>query len=179
MRNVLWFPVLALAVGCSLGAKKGEKGEPAASGGGSAPPAAAAGGGDQAEVALTPLPLVIKVKAGGMGAMDMSMGEKKSVTVDIGDGASLNISPEERKMAQVKKSYEGDTVLFPFKKWERQGETSAVLQFSNDGKKGYIGFALVDVGGKTYACKTTGLDGVASVELAEKHLEACKTLSAN
>mgnify|MGYP002260516570 CR=1 FL=1 len=35
----------------------------------------------------------------------MSLDDKKSVTVDIGDGASLNVSPEERKLAAVKKSY--------------------------------------------------------------------------
>lgn len=178
MRHVVWFPVLALAIGCSIGGKKGEQEKAAASSGAATPAAAAAGASDLAKVSLAPLPLEIQVKAGGMGAMDMSLDDKKSVTVDIGDGASLNISPEERKLAQVKKSYAGDTVLFPFKKWEKEEGNTAVLQFESDGKKGYIGFSLVEVGGKSYLCKTTGLDGVASVELAEKHLAACKTLSA-
>ncbi|GMV19386.1 MAG: hypothetical protein HS104_18340 [Polyangiaceae bacterium] len=178
MRHVVWFPVLALAIGCSIGGKKSEQEKAAASGGAATPAAAAAGASDLAKVSLDPLPLEIQVKAGGMGAMDMSLDDKKSVTVDIGDGASLNISPEERKLAQVKKSYAGDTVLFPFKKWEKEEGNTAVLQFASDGKKGYIGFTLVEVGGKPYLCKTTGLDGVASVELAEKHLAACKTLSA-
>lgn len=178
MRHLIWFPVLALAVGCSISGKKGDKEQAASSGGAATPAATAAGAGELAKVSLAPLPLEIQVKAGGMGAMDMSLDDKKSVTVDIGDGASLNISPEDRKLAQVKKSYAGDTVLFPFKKWEKEEGNTAVLQFASDGKKGYIGFTLVEVGGKSYLCKTTGLDGVASVELAEKHLQACKTLSA-
>ncbi|MFO0567540.1 MAG: hypothetical protein U0263_17915 [Polyangiaceae bacterium] len=178
MRHIVWFPVLVLSVGCSIGSKKSEKSEGQASANGAPAAAAAQGGGDLAEVALDPLPLKIKVKAGGMGAMDMSLDEKKSVTVDIGDGASLNVTAEDKKLAQVKKSYEGDTVLFPFKKWEKQDGNTAVLQFASDGKKGYIGFSLVEVGGKSYLCKTTGLDGVASVEIAEKHLASCKTLTA-
>jgi hypothetical protein len=125
-----------------------------------------------------PLPLKIKVKPGGMGKIDMSIGDQKSVTVDIGDGASLNVTPEPKKLAAVKKSYASDTMLFPFKKWEKEEGNSAVLQFSSDGKKGYIGFSLVDVAGKSYLCKTTGLEGVASVELAERHLQTCKTLRA-
>ncbi|MBI3206866.1 MAG: hypothetical protein HYZ29_35345 [Myxococcales bacterium] len=178
MRYVVGFPVLALLAACSIGGKKIEKDKAAEGATGAAAATPASGAGDLAKVSLAPLPLEIEVKAGGMGAMDMSLDDKKSVTVDIGDGASLNVSPEERKLAQVKKSYQGDTILFPFKKWEKEESNIAVLQFVNDGKKGYIGFTLVEVGGKSYLCKTTGLDGVPSVEVAEKHLAACKTLKA-
>ncbi|MEZ4222868.1 MAG: hypothetical protein R3B13_18140 [Polyangiaceae bacterium] len=179
MRHAIWFPVLVLATACNLGDKKSGQGT-AASGAaatGEAPAAAAAAEGDLTQVSLDPLPLQIKVKAGGMGAMDMSVADKKSVTVDIGGGTSLNIQPEAKKMAEIKKGFEGDTILFPFKKWEKESDDSGVLQFENDGKKGYIGFMLVQVSGQGYLCKTTGLDGVPSVEVAEKNLQACKTLT--
>lgn len=176
MRHVVWFPVLAFLAACSIGGKKIEKDKPGEGAASPASASSASAAGDRVKVALTPLPLEIEVKAGGMGAMDMSMDDKKSVTVDIGDGASLNVSPEERKLAQVKKTYQGDTILFPFKKWEKEDASGAVLQFESDGKKGYMGFTLVEVAGKAYLCKTTGLDGVPSVEVAEKHLTACKTL---
>ena len=174
MRYLAWLPILSLAIGCDLAAKKEQsktsetkKAKPAAPSGNSA-----------SEVELDPIPLKIKVKPGGMGAMDMSTDDKKSVTVDIGGGASLNIKPEERAFAAVKKSYAGDTVMFPFKKWEVEEDNRAILQFESDGKKGYIGLFLATVGGKNYLCKTTGLNGVASVDIAKKNLEPCKTLSA-
>ncbi len=178
MRHMTWFPVLVLATACNLGNKKAGGGEAAGSASPqAAAPAAAAGEGDLAQVPLSPLPLQIKVKSGGMGAMDMSAAGKQSVTVDIGDGASLNIQPADEKFDAVKKGYEKDTMLFPFKKWEKESDNLAILQFENEGKKGYIGLMQVDVGGKSYVCKTTGLDGVPSVDVAEKNLGACKTLS--
>jgi hypothetical protein len=173
-----WFPVLVLATACNLGDKKAGGGQAAGSASpNAAAPAAAATEGELAEVSLSPLPLQIKVKPGGMGAMDMSAADKKSVTVDIGGGTSLNIQPADEKFDAVKKGYEKDTMLFPFKKWEKESNNLAILQFENEGKKGYIGMMQVDVGGKGYVCKTTGLDGVPSVEIAEKNLQSCKTLS--
>lgn len=168
--TVCFVAVVAL-VGC--GNSGGEaSGKPAGSG----TPASAGGGGDWVE--LKPLPLKIKAASGGMGAMDMSIGEKKSVTVDIGDGASLNVSEADGDLAAIKKQYQGDTILFPFKKFAKEGADSAIVQFENNGKTGYIGFVIKDVGGKKYVCKTTGLDGVASVEVAEKHMKSCDTLAA-
>lgn len=154
-------------------------------GGGSGAPAGAgsaagnAGGGDKlVAVELKPLPLKVQVPPGGMGAMDMSIGEVKSVTVDIGGGASLNVSEADKDFAGIKKSYQGDTVLFPFKKWAKEGPSMAILEFTNEGKSGFIGFTLKEVGGKKYVCKTTGLEGVPSADVAEKHLKTCDTLAA-
>lgn len=156
------------------------------SGGGSGAPAGAgsaagnAGGGDKlVAVELKPLPLKVQVPPGGMGAMDMSLGEAKSVTVDIGGGASLNVSEADKDFAGVKKSYQGDTVLFPFKRWAKEAPNMAILEFVNEGKSGYIGFTFKEIGGKKYVCKTTGLEGVASAEVAEKHLKTCDTLAAS
>ncbi len=177
MRQLIWFPLMAFVVGCNIGGKA-EKSR-AASGAGSAGPATAGtAAADTAEVALTPLPLVIKVKSGGMGAMDMTMGDKQSVTVDIGDGASINISSEDRDLSAIKKSYQDDTALFPFKKWEKEQGNLAILNFESDGKRGYQGFSLLSIGGKSYLCKTTGLDGQPSVEVVSQHLEACKNVRA-
>lgn len=61
MRHVVWFPVLALAIGCSIGGKKSEQEKAAASGGAATPAAAAAGASDLAKVSLDPLPLEIQV----------------------------------------------------------------------------------------------------------------------
>ncbi|MBL8715645.1 MAG: hypothetical protein JNL79_06595 [Myxococcales bacterium] len=140
--------------------------------------------GDKAEaksklktVDLAPLPLTIDVK-GGIGAMDMSIGKSHSVTVDTGDDASVNVSDAEFSFTELKESYEKDTILFPFKKWEKQDKKTAILQFANEGKKGYIGLMAVEVGGKKYFCKTTGLDGMPSVDAAQKSLDWCKNLKA-
>ncbi|MBK8251327.1 MAG: hypothetical protein IPK82_01495 [Polyangiaceae bacterium] len=174
MRNAIFGLLAAVAlVGC------GNSGGGDKSAGSGAPGSDKAGGGDGlVAVELNPLPLKIKVPPGGLGAMDMSMGEAKSVTVDIGGGASLNISEADKDFAAVKKQYQGDTILFPFKKWAKEGADLAILEFSNEGKTGYIGFVQKTVGGKKYLCKTTGLDGVPSADVAEKNLKTCDSLAA-
>ncbi len=175
MRLFAMISILVLAAGCK-GSGDSAEGKPGA--GGAAVPAGEAapvkGGGAQA---LTPLPLTIKVKPGGKGVRDLSRGDTKSVTVDIGDGASLNIQPAKASLADMKKKLEKD-MMYPFKKWEKESDNSAVLLFENDGKPGYRGLAVQDVGGTKYVCKTTGMDGVKSVALAEAHLAVCKTLAA-
>lgn len=167
---------LLFIVGCQGSGDSSAK--PAGSAGAAAPAGAAPAKSDLVEVDLKPLPLQIKVPAGGMGAMDMSMGDKKSVTIDIGGGASLNIQETAEDFAAIKKSYQGDTVLFPFKKWAKEDPALAILQFENNGKAGYIGVALKDIGGKKYRCQTTGLDGQPSAEVAAKHLESCGNIAA-
>lgn len=139
-----------------------------------------AGGSDKelASVDLAPLPLKAKVAPGGMGAMDMSMDDKKSVTLDIGGGRSINISETKDDFATVKQSYENDKIMFPFKKWAKEEASLAIVQFDNEGKTGFIGFTLEQIGGKSYVCKTTGLDGVPSAEEAAKQLAPCETLAA-
>jgi hypothetical protein len=171
--RTLTFGLVAMVamVGCGNSGGGDASGKPAGSG------AAAAGGGDT-WVELNPLPLKIKAAPGGLGAMDMSLGEKKSVTVDIGGGASLNVQEAEGDLAALKKQYQGDTILFPFKAFAKEGADMAIVQFENEGKKGFIGFTLKTIGGKKYVCKTTGLEGVPSVEVAEKHLKSCDTLAA-
>jgi len=178
MRFVTTLALALLASGCC---KSGDDPTsiPAASAGSPATPAPAKPAADGlVEVDLKPLALKIKVPSGGLGAMDMSIGDKKSVTVDIGDGASLNISEEPGDFASVKKTYKADTILFPFKKWVREEGNLAIEQFENEGKAGYIGLMLKEVGGKKYLCKTTGLEGVASEELAARHLKVCDSLAA-
>lgn len=158
--------LLTTLVGCNLTKNAEAKGESPSS--------------DQklASVDLAPLPLTAKVPPGGMGAMDMSMDDKKSVTLDVGGGKSINISETKDDFAAVKKSYEDDKIMFPFKKWAKEEASLAVVQFDNEGKTGFIGFTLRQIGGKSYVCKTTGLDGLPSAEEAAKQLAPCETLSA-
>jgi len=181
MRNIIIFAAIALVVGCSKGGEETAAkptGTGAAADKAAAPAAKAEAKGDLAEIDLTPLPLKIKAPPGGKGAMDMSRDDKKSVTVDIGGGTSLNISETQDDFAAVKKKQEGDKMLFPFKKWAKEDASLAIVQFENAGKTGYVGFSMKEIGGKKYVCKTTGMDGVASAEIAETHLKSCDTLTA-
>ncbi len=132
---------------------------------------------DMADVDLAPLPLTLSVPKNGMGAMDMSIGDDKSVTVDIGDGASLNIQPLPKGgLEELKKGYKADTILHPFKRFAKEDPSGFIVEFESDGKTGFVGVRSQDVSGTKYVCKTTGLDGVKSVETAERHLTVCATL---
>ncbi|TKD03301.1 hypothetical protein [Polyangium fumosum] len=183
MRKLVVVMALLAVAGCNSNKGEDAAGKPAGSGAAAKGAAEAPKGGEAkgelADVELASMPLKIKVRPGGMGAMDMSLDEQhKSATVDIGDGASLNVSEAKEDFAALKKGFEGDTALFPFKKWAKEGPNMAIVQFENAGKTGYIGFVLKEIGGKKYVCKTTGLDGVPSVEVAEKNLKPCETLAA-
>ncbi|MCA9641498.1 MAG: hypothetical protein H6718_20650 [Polyangiaceae bacterium] len=175
MRKLI--PILALL---SLAAcDKGKADDSATSGSVKANTAAApAADSDSKEVNLDPLPLKAMVPKSSMGAMDMSVADNQSVTLDVGGGASLNIQPAKEDFAATKKGYEGDTILFPFKKWVKDEANLAILEFENDGKKGYIGFQRIEVGGKAYYCKTTGMNGQPSADDAEKHLKHCADIKA-
>lgn len=177
MRKLVVVMALLAVAGCN--SNKGEDAAAKPAGSGSPAPKGGEAKSEFVDVELASLPLKIKVRPGGMGAMDMSLDDQhKSATVDIGDGASLNVSDAKDDFAALKKGFEGDTALFPFKKWAKEGPNMAIVQFENAGKTGYIGFLLKEIGGKKYVCKTTGLDGVPSVEIAEKNLEPCETLAA-
>jgi hypothetical protein len=176
MHKISWFVLAALVVGCS---KSGDAGsQPAGSSAPAATGAAPAAAGGLVDVDLAPLPLKIKVAAGGNGTMDKSRGAEKSVLVDIGGGASVNVNEESRDLAALKKSYEADKALYPFKKWVKEDGNRAIEEFEVDGKTGFRGFVLVDIGGKKYTCKTTGMNGAKSAEIAEQQLAACDKLSA-
>src|SRR5579862_3966347 len=125
--------------------------------------AAAAPKATDKNVELAPLPLTLKMPSEEMAlAMDMSIGDHKSVSVSYDAiGAGLNVSePSQKSFAEVKKEYKGDTILFPFKRWVRESDTSAVEEFTNEGKSGFMGLSWRDVGGKKYLCKSNGLSGL-------------------
>lgn len=157
---------------------KGKTDDPAAGGSVKANSAAPAADSDSKEVILDPLPLKAVVPKSSMGAMDMSIADNQSVTLDVGEGASLNIQPAKEDFATTKKGYEGDTILFPFKKWVKDEANLAIFEFENDGKKGYVGFQRIEVGGKAYYCKTTGMNGQPSADEAAKHLKHCADIKA-
>ncbi|MGE3668318.1 MAG: hypothetical protein AB7K71_01610 [Polyangiaceae bacterium] len=178
MRKLI--PILALLSLASLAAcDKGKSDDSSAAGSVKANAASApAADSDSKEVSLDPLPLKAMVPKSSMGAMDMSIADNQSVTLDVGEGASLNIQPAKEDFAATKKGYEGDTVLFPFKKWVKDEANLAIFEFENDGKKGYIGFQRIEVGGKAYYCKTTGMNGQPSADEAAKHLKHCADIKA-
>lgn len=140
--------------------------------------AAAEPANQQREVSLAPLPLEIEVPGDSMGAMDMSIGDRQSVTVDIGNGRSLNITVAEGPLAQIKQGIAEDTIMFPFRSWEREEGNTAVYGFTSEGNTRYHGFTLRDIGGQSYLCKTTGLDGLASVDEVNQALQSCQNLQA-
>ena len=143
--------------------------------------AAAAPKATEKNVDLTPLPLTVKMPSEEMAlAMDMSMGENKSVSVSYeAINAGLNVSqPMQKSFDEVKKEYKGDTILFPFKRWVREGKDSAVEEFTNEGKSGFLGLSWRTVGGKAYLCKSNGLSGLKTAEDAEKAIKTCETLAA-
>ena len=132
-------------------------------------------------VDLAPLPLALQMPSDETAvAMDMSMGENKSVSVSFDAvSAGINVSePLQKSFKEVKNEYKGDTVLFPFKKWVKESDASAVEEFTNEGKTGYLALSWKDVGGKKYLCKSNGLSGLKSPEDAEKVLAVCDTLAA-
>jgi hypothetical protein len=142
---------------------------------------AAAAKATDKNVELAPLPLTVKMPSEEMAlAMDMSMGDHKSVSVSYDAiGAGLNVSePSQKSFAEVKKEYKGDTILFPFKRWVRESDTSAVEEFTNEGKSGFMGLSWREVGGKKYLCKSNGLSGLKTAEDAEKAIKTCETLAA-
>lgn len=142
---------------------------------------AAAPKATEKSVELAPLPVTVKMPSEEMAlAMDMSMGDHKSVSVSYDAiGAGLNVSePTQKSFAEVKKEYKADTILFPFKRWVRESDTSAVEEFTNEGKSGYMGLSWREVGGKKYLCKSNGLSGLKSAEDAEKAIKTCETLAA-
>jgi hypothetical protein len=143
--------------------------------------AAAAPKATEKNVELAPLPLTVKMPSEEMAlAMDMSIADHKSVSVSYDAfGAGLNVSePTQKTFADVKKEYKGDTIMFPFKRWVRESDTSAVEEFTNEGKSGYMGLSWRDVGGKKYLCKSNGLSGLKTAEDAEKAIKTCETLAA-
>ncbi|MEZ4232944.1 MAG: hypothetical protein R3B89_27440 [Polyangiaceae bacterium] len=157
---------------------KGKTDDSTAGGSVKANTAAPAANADTKEVTLDPLPLKASVPRSSMGAMDMSIADNQSVTLDVGDGASLNVQPAKEDFAATKKGYEGDTILFPFKKWVKEEANLAIFEFENEGKKGYIGFQRVEVGGKAYNCKTTGMNGQPSADKAAEQLKHCSDIKA-
>ena len=177
MRRIVGLFVVFLCA-CQTGkASDGKPAGSAAAASGVAPAAAAAD--DLTEVDLKPAPLSIRVPQGGMGTMDMSMGDKKSVTIDIGSG-SLNIQEMvEKDVAELKHGFKVDKVLFPFKRFVKEEGNKFIVEIEPEAKTlGYIGVNVKEIGGKKWICKTTGLQGVKSADAAEKNLAFCDSLKA-
>ena len=146
----------------------------------SAAPSAAAGGGTKT-VDLAPLPLSVKMPADEAAVtMDKTMDNHKSVGVSYDAiSAGLNVSEaREKSFDEVKKQWKGDKVMFPFKRWVSETPTTAVEEFSESGKTGYVALSWNVVAGKTYLCQSAGLSGLKSADDAAKVFAICNTLAA-
>ena len=147
----------------------------------SAPAASTAAAPKEKSVDLAPLPLKLTVPSEESAmTMDMSMGDNKSVSMSFeAVNAGINVSqPIEKSFAEVKTDNKNDKILFPFKRWVKEGADTAVEEFSNDGKTGYLALSWKTVGGKSYLCKSNGLSGLKSPDDADKVLKVCDTLAA-
>lgn len=174
------FVFITLALTAAVACHKDESATSTTSSTAAATSAAAPAAKDKS-VDLAPLPLKLAMPADETAmTMDMSMGDNKSVSVSFDAvSAGINVSePMQKSFAELKKEYKGDTVLFPFKKWVKEGDASAVEEFTNEGKTGYMAISWKQVAGKSYVCKSNGLSGLKSPDDAEKVLAVCDTLAA-
>jgi len=133
------------------------------------------------KVDLKPLPLTITLPASEAAkTMDKTMDNRKSVAVSYDKlFAGLNIAePMAKNFDEVKKGVKGDTILYPFKKFVKESATHAIAEVTAGGKTGYTAWAWKSVGGKSYLCQSTGMNGLRSVGDAETALKACDTLAA-
>lgn len=172
--------VIATFILTAVACHKDESSAASTTSGTAAATTAAAAAPKDKTVDLAPLPLTVKMPADETAmAMDMSIGGNKSVSVSYDAvNAGFNVSePTQKSFAELKKEYKGDTILFPFKKWVKEGDTSAVEEFTNEGKTGYMAISWKQVGGKSYVCKSNGLSGLKSPEDADKVLALCDTLA--
>ena len=173
--------VIATFILTAVACHKDESSAASTTSGAAAPTTAAAAAPKDKTVDLAPLPLTVKMPADETAmAMDMSIGGNKSVSVSYDAvNAGFNVSePTQKSFAELKKEYKADTILFPFKKWVKEGDSSAVEEFTNEGKTGYMAISWKQVGGKSYVCKSNGLSGLKSPEDADKVLALCDTLAA-
>lgn len=171
MRRSVWLVFFGL---CACGSSS----DPSDGGATPAVTAAIVKGEVLVEVELAPLPLRISVPPGGRGAIDMSTGNRKASTVDAGSGQSLHVHETAEPLAVLKKQVEEDAQRLRFKSWAKEGKDTAIAEVDVQGKTGFLGLATKEVAGRRYVCKTTGLDGVKSLEAAEKVLALCEGISA-
>ena len=175
--------VTTLAISSLVACTKGESSTATttSSSSSAAAPTAAPAQAKTKKVDLAPLPLTLDMPSDEMAmTMDMSIGQNKSVSVSFeAVDAGINVSqPMEKSFAEVKSGNKHDKILFPFKRWVKEGDASAVEEFTSDGKTGYLALAWKQAGGKSYLCKSNGLSGLKSAEDADKVLAVCDTLAA-
>jgi|HubBroStandDraft_4_1064222.scaffolds.fasta_scaffold377787_1 hypothetical protein len=170
-----------VVLACSKGSGADLPAQAASLGSTAAAPATAAGGSATKTVDLAPLPLTIKMPGSEAAmTMDKTMDNHKSVGVSYDAiSAGLNISEaQEKSFDAIKKQWKGDTVMFPFKRWVSETPTTAVEEFSESGKTGYVALSWKVVGGKSYLCQSAGLSGLKSPDDAAKIFAVCDSLTA-
>ncbi len=146
-----------------------------------APTASQSAAAARAEVDLAPLPL----KAALAGASSKPLDDRQVVITNAELPEGLNVSiPKEKTFDDVKKGIKAEKTLFTFMKWTDDSPTSVIAEvkagglFGGQEKTAYVTFAWKEIGGKPYLCKSSGLEGLKSVDDAKRFVKACDALSA-
>jgi hypothetical protein len=143
---------------------------------------AGCGSSETITVDLSPMPLTIKGEKGTSVGHRSPNDDFKMVRVDFPDQKSLALEDvtagAQNTFALQKDKREGDRVLFPLKKWEKEEADRAIWRFEKAGKTGYNGFVFKVVAGRQYVCVASGLAGLPSVAEVEQLLKRCDSLAA-
>ena len=116
----------------------------------------------------------------GHPSMD-NLNKSVSVSYEAVSATGINVSEPSGEVAfdELKKENKGDKIMFPFKRWVKEGPTTAVEEFTNEAQApGFLAISWKQVGGKTYVCKSNGLSGLKNAEDADTVLKTCDTLAA-
>jgi hypothetical protein len=134
-----------------------------------------------AEADLAPLPL----KASLPGVNVKKMDEKSVLITNAELPEGLNIGkPKEKTFDDVKKSVKAEKTIFTFTKWVEESGTSAIAEVKAGGlmggeeKTAYFTFAWKEIGGQPYLCKSSGLNGLKSIDDAKRFVKACDAIAA-
>lgn len=176
---------IMICLGCSDGgAGSATSSKPAASGVESSKPAPKASQqptSASAEADLAPLPLKASLPGANVKKMD-----EKSVLVtsaELPEGVNVG-TPKEKSFDDVKKSVKAEKTIFTFTKWVEESATSGIAEVKAGGlmggeeKTAYFTFAWKEIGGQPYLCKSSGLNGLKTIDDAKRFVKACDALAA-
>jgi hypothetical protein len=134
-----------------------------------------------ADADLAPLPL----KASLPGVNVKKMDEKSVIISNAELPEGLNVgTPKEKSFDDVKKSVKAEKTIFTFTKWVEESATSAIAEVKAGGlmggeeKTAFVTFVWKEIGGQPYLCKSSGLNGLKSVDDAKRFVKACDALAA-
>lgn len=184
--RVLLGAVIASSLGCGDAGGGAGSASAKASSAASAKPTATATASQSAapasgDVDLTPLPL----KAALAGASSKPLDDRQVVITNAELPEGINVSiPKEKTFDDVKKGIKAEKTIFTFSKMVEESATSAIAEVKAGGlmggaeKTAFVTFVWKEIGGKPYLCKSSGLDGLKSLDDAKRFVKACDAVTA-